>query len=302
MPRVSIGLPVYNGEDYLEQAIESILAQEFRDLELIISDNASTDRTESLCRRFAERDSRVRYHRYAENEGAARNYNRVFELARGEYFKWAAHDDVCLPEFIARCVEVLDSASESVVLAYPGSRFIDESGAVLHDDTDDMRVLGKSASGRLRRVLATVNMAGPVFGLIRSDALRKTRLIDAFIGSDYVLIAELAVLGEFHQLPDPLFLRRIHPRSSLLANTSDEQVLHWFDPHKRHRRRLSVQQRLMLEYTRSARRLVDSLPSRLMCFAVIPTTMSIRRVRVVGGRWKRELGRKLRTSDLAASR
>ena len=96
-PRVSIGLPVYNGDNYLAETLDSILAQTFTDFELIISDNGSTDRTEAICRRYAAQDHRVRYVRNPSNLGAARNYKRAFELARGEYFKWNGHDDPLAP-------------------------------------------------------------------------------------------------------------------------------------------------------------------------------------------------------------
>ena len=99
-PRVSIGLPVYNGELFLENALDSILSQTYSDFELIISDNASDDKTEEICRSYAARDKRVRYSRNAHNLGAAPNYNRVYHLARGRYFKWASHDDVLAPEFL----------------------------------------------------------------------------------------------------------------------------------------------------------------------------------------------------------
>ena len=98
-PRVSLGFPVYNGERYLAAALDSLLGQTFRDLEVVICDNASTDRTAELCAAYAARDARVRYHRNPTNLGAAPNFNRTFELSRGEYFKWAAHDDVCAPTF-----------------------------------------------------------------------------------------------------------------------------------------------------------------------------------------------------------
>jgi glycosyltransferase involved in cell wall biosynthesis len=114
-PRVSIGLPVYNGERFLKDALDSILSQTYRDFELIISDNASSDHTEEICRRYAARDERVRYYRYDNNVGAARNFNRVFQLSRGEYFKWAAHDDICSPGFLQRCVKILDSDTAVVV-------------------------------------------------------------------------------------------------------------------------------------------------------------------------------------------
>jgi len=124
--RVCIGMPVFNGQRYVAQAIESILGQTFRDLELIISDNHSTDNTGEICRSFAARDPRVSYFRLPHNVGAVANYERVYRLAGGQYFKWAAHDDVLRPTFVQRCVELLDK-EPSAVLAYPRAEFIDGS-------------------------------------------------------------------------------------------------------------------------------------------------------------------------------
>jgi glycosyltransferase involved in cell wall biosynthesis len=93
VPRVSIGLPVYNGQNYLRCALDSILQQDYTDFELIISDTASADASPGICQELARKDGRVRYYRNETNIGARGNYNRVFELARGEFFKWASHDD-----------------------------------------------------------------------------------------------------------------------------------------------------------------------------------------------------------------
>ena len=109
IPRVSIGMPVYNGAAFLRESLDSLLSQTYEDFELVISDNGSTDGTQNICRAYATEDVRIRYYREEENRGAAWNYNRVFELARGEYFKWAAHDDVHAPTFLERCVEVVDN-------------------------------------------------------------------------------------------------------------------------------------------------------------------------------------------------
>ena len=101
MPRVSIGLPIYNGENFLGDAVESLLAQTFTDFELVLVDNASTDGTAAMCERFVARDKRVRYHRNPQNIGGAPNFNLAFQLAdRAPYFKWAAHDDRHLPDFL----------------------------------------------------------------------------------------------------------------------------------------------------------------------------------------------------------
>ena len=106
--QLSIGLPIYNGEEFLKEAIESLINQTFEDFEIVISDNASTDQTQQICRYYADLDPRIRYYRCKQNLGAAWNYNRVFELSYGEYFKWAAHDDFCGPAFFERCVDALD--------------------------------------------------------------------------------------------------------------------------------------------------------------------------------------------------
>src|SRR5262245_38883261 len=107
-PRVSIGLPVYNGERYLAETLNSMLAQTFEDFELIICDNASTDQTEQICRFYAGKDTRICYVRNATNLGAAKNYRRTFELSSGDYFRWANCDDLFAPESLACCVEILD--------------------------------------------------------------------------------------------------------------------------------------------------------------------------------------------------
>src|SRR6267142_5432239 len=101
-PKVSVGLPVYNGEKYLPNTLKRLLEQDFEDFELIVSDNASTDGTPEICRMFAEQDPRVHYVRNEANIGLAANHNRTFELSRGELFKWAAHDDDFPPAMLAR--------------------------------------------------------------------------------------------------------------------------------------------------------------------------------------------------------
>src|SRR5262245_40295511 len=125
-PLVSIGLAVYNGEEYLSDAISSILAQSFTDFELIISDNASTDRTEEICKTYADMDSRIRYSRNETNIGGVNNENLTFRLSKGKYFRLAAHDDVCDPKLIEKCVEVLER-DQDVILCQTAIVNIDEN-------------------------------------------------------------------------------------------------------------------------------------------------------------------------------
>ena len=214
-PRVSIGLPVYNGANYIAAAIESILGQTFTDFELIISDNASIDGTEGICRKFAAQDSRVRYSRLEENVGAAKNFNRTVELARGEYFKWAAHDDMLDPEHLAKSVAALDG-NPSAILACSGVVAIDDRGEVKEPFSGELtNIASASVADRFGDLVWGKHLCYEVFGLIRSDALRKTPLIGAYITSDRNLLAELSLMGPFVLIPEPLLRIRHHGTRSV---------------------------------------------------------------------------------------
>ncbi len=208
-PRVSIGLAVYNGEKYLEEAIGSILAQTFTDFELIISDNASTDRTADICTKYAAQDSRIRYVRNATNIGGANNENRTFQLARGEYFRWAAHDDICAPELLEQCVKVLDDHPD-VVLCQTAVVIIDEHGNS-HGTEQNYVGTASTPAQRFRQLYSMHHRCESTYGLMRSNIMRRTRLQLNYTDSDRVLLCELALYGPFYQIPEPLFYKRVHP-------------------------------------------------------------------------------------------
>ena len=288
-PSVSIGLPVWNGENYLRECLGSLRAQTYPELEIVISDNGSTDATEEICREAAAEDARIRYHREPSNRGAAWNYNNAFALARGEYFSWAAHDDLRTPDHTEACMERYAAAGPEVVLVYPQTTFIAADGHELGPDRDQMATSAPQPWVRLSRTLMSLNMASPVFGVARRSALERTRLIDSFTASDYVLLVELALLGAIEEVPGRRFLRRIHPASSREVNRSRSSVTAWFDPDAPTPRLLTDRQRLLVEYSRSVRRLVPSAGDRAVCLAAIPSVLAWRRARVVGGRWKAQL-------------
>jgi glycosyltransferase involved in cell wall biosynthesis len=153
VPRLSIGLPVYNGEKFLAESIESLLGQTYEDFELIISDNASTDCTADVCRRYARQDPRIRYIRQRQNIGSAPNHNFVIEQARGELFKHASHDDLYARNLVELCVSALDEYPQ-VVLAHSWSAVIDSSGAVkelIEYPVNTTRTAQKHALRRLGR-------------------------------------------------------------------------------------------------------------------------------------------------------
>jgi glycosyltransferase involved in cell wall biosynthesis len=216
-PRVSIAVPVYNGESFLARTLDALLAQTLGDFELIITDNASTDRTGEICSSYAQRDPRIRYYRAQENRGVVRNFNWCIELARGQYFHWHAADDSCEPTFLEKCVAVLD-ADDSVVVAFARSRIIDEQDRTIRlNDYDVAADLPRPHE----RFAAFINLdhrrhcAQEVYGVIRTDALRSTGGYDKCVRTDSILLARLGLLGRFRAVDEPLFLNREHEDRSV---------------------------------------------------------------------------------------
>ena len=233
-PQLSIGLPVYNGENFLHEALISILAQDFVEFELVICDNASTDRTEAICRDFCRRDRRVRYFRNPENIGASGNCNRVFELSKGEFFKWIAHDDLHEHDFLSRTLEILTSEPD-VVVAFTRAVSIDSRGRRIREWATHPDICSVDLKTRYARWLAAAEdpLPLPIFGVMRANVLRKTRGFMAYPEADIALLTELSLYGRFAEVPEPLFLQREHRARAgpKLARNPYEAVKFW-DPQK----------------------------------------------------------------------
>jgi glycosyltransferase involved in cell wall biosynthesis len=225
-----MGLPVYNASRYLPVALDSLLSQTYENFELVISDNASTDDTEEICRAAVARDGRVRYLRNDVNRGVAFNFSRLVGETTAPYFRWAAHDDVAAPTLLERCVEALDEAPECVCLVFPETHIIDADGRFVRHLDPELHLREPTPHERLRHLVRTIIFGNEVFGLIRRSDLERTRLLDTFPTSDYVLLAELALLGEFWEIPEPLFFRREHDEMSRRANPSAAQFAEFFSP------------------------------------------------------------------------
>lgn len=208
-PRVSIGLVVFNGERYLSEAIDSLLEQTYRDFELIISDNGSTDGTERIARAAAERDDRIRYVQHAENRGLAWNLNYAVREAAGEFFMWAGHDDVHGPEFIERCVDVL-SADRGVVYAYGDTLLIDGEGKVFGREINRFDVGLRSPNRRFWEQLV-VRGGQNFYGVIRSSVLHSIAPHGSIPWAERVMFAELSLHGRFVLVPGATFYWRRHP-------------------------------------------------------------------------------------------
>jgi glycosyltransferase involved in cell wall biosynthesis len=224
-PLVSIGLPVYNGEQYLESAIDSILAQTFRDFELIICDNASTDGTAVICKDAAARDDRIRYFRNETNIGGARNGNLTATHARGQYFRLAGYDDLLAPDLLERSVAVLEHRPD-VVVCHPAFLVIDGEG------NEQERLTRNRPPMNPARLFASLTGLGygceETYGLMRRESLLATGLYRDYTDSDRSLLANMALMGQFYEIPEPLFFRRIHPHSSTQIYTDWRARMRWF--------------------------------------------------------------------------
>ncbi len=265
-PQVSIGLPVFNGGRYLAESLDGLLRQTYQDFELIICDNASTDRTEEICRDYAARDPRIRYVRSPTNLGAARNYGLSFELASGEYFKWSTCDDLCAPEFVARCAEVLDR-EPAVVLAYPRTKIINEHSEVVSDFDDGLHLQSDSPRERFRQFLRRYRLSNAIYGLVRSRQLKHTALLGRYIGSDVNLMGELTLYGKFWEVPEYLFYRRFHPQASSSLKEVG-QLQEFYDPKTRGHMAFT-EWRHHVEYFRAVGRAPLNLQERMQLYGFL---------------------------------
>jgi len=285
-PKVSIGLPVYNGAAYLRAALDSLLAQTFTDFELVISDNASTDETEAICREYAADDARIRYERSPENVGCIGNFNRSFELCRGEYFKWAACDDLCAPTFLERLVEVLDTRPDvlwchsGTLMIDPKDRILPHQGVPAGTNVDEVMQrpyvrtvkpgfprMSQRASRRLYDIMVGSPACHDIYGLIRRAALEQTRLNLPLYGSEKILLAELALRGGYHQIDELLFFCRASEQGSGSLTTAEE-LQQFVDPHAD---KLSATSRreILKAYWKALQQAPLSFSARAACYSVL---------------------------------
>lgn len=199
-PLVAIGLPVYNGERFLRESIDSIRVQTYRNWTLTIVDNASNDGTESICREYAQSDDRIAYFRNPTNVGLARNFNRAFSLSKGTYFRWHAHDDVLDEKFLELSVAAL-SENPLAALAYPETIVINEIGEPIlgYDIGADIDLCRGASADRFKRyaALQRPSVARYMFGLTRPELLKYSRLMMSHMWADATLLSELLLSGPF---------------------------------------------------------------------------------------------------------
>ena len=227
-PLVSIGLAVFNGEKYLEQAIDSILSQTFTDFELVICDNDSTDRTKSICQNYADRDNRIRYYRNPTNIGGVNNENRTFELSTGKYFRLMAHDDLLAPKSIEKSVAILEKNPE-IILCYSDIVIINGEGQEI--DLIDSKIGTESQPWqRFRRLASKEHRCEATYALTRADILAKVDPQLNYSDSDRTFLSDLGLYGKFYQIHEPLFYKRYHQGRSIEVYSDRYKRMAWFDP------------------------------------------------------------------------
>ena len=224
-PRVSIGMPVYNEERFIKQALDSILSQSFQDFEIIISDNASTDHTGDICLEYAAKDQRIRYDRSDRNIGGQLNFDRVFRLCNAEYFFWASGHDIRDEKFISSCVEVLNS-DESIVLCYPLTQWLEPDNSLGEVFPDHIDTRGLRRLDAFQTVLWGQRASCPIYGVMRSSALKRTHPSSQVIGPDRIVLVELSLLGSIARVPEVLLFLRRGPD----FGNAERSLIKWLGP------------------------------------------------------------------------
>jgi glycosyltransferase involved in cell wall biosynthesis len=262
-PLVTIGVPVYNGEQFISSALDSLLGQSLDNIELIISDNASTDSTETICRDFARRDARIRYFRQKRNIGAPSNWNFLVHEARGKYFKWASASDYCSPIMLEQCVNAMQDNLD-IVVCTGLTQTIDENDKPQEVYIRDKSINEDSPSERFSHIMHTLSRNNIISGVIRLDVLRRTRLNRQYPSGDLVLMAELALHGNLIVLPEVyLFRRRIRDSFTSMLTPIELQRIH--DPQAKSPLKL-IHIRQFLDYIISISRTPTSTVEKLRAY------------------------------------
>ncbi|NEP01196.1 MAG: glycosyltransferase family 2 protein [Symploca sp. SIO2E9] len=239
-PLLSFGLPVYNAtEEYLHQLLDSLLAQDLQNFEIVISDNASDNGTSEICQEYARRDSRVRYHRNQENIGQINNFNKVLELSCGKYFRWIGADDWLESDYASRCVEILE-ANEQFIGVSTYQDFTHEDGYIHYREYQGERLDSPLLHVRIWRLLwfwktGEYGVIDTIYTIMRREVLLQTLRLRFVPSMDQVLAFELVSLGRFTHVPACLAHRRWQPfhkisKEELFQRYGGEKYKKLFDP------------------------------------------------------------------------
>ena len=222
-PLVTIGVPVYNGERFLAQCLDSLLSQTFRDYTLLISDNASTDSTAEICKRYVRSDTRVRYHRNDINIGLYGNFNFLLRSARTRYVKLASADDFWAPAMLGDAVKAMER-DPSLVLCCPKAVLVDKDGREIRRYETSLHLIEDDPVVRFTRVLTEIGLVNQLMGVMRTDMVRSALQLMNEPGADTVFLAELSLYGKTMEIPEYQYFRRFHEESSSWDHSGAHQI------------------------------------------------------------------------------
>lgn len=214
-PKITLAMPVYNGSNFIRDALDSILAQTFTDFELIVCDNASEDDTREIVQQYAAKDSRIELIRNPRNIGASANYNLGFKHGRGEYLKWCAHDDTLSPNYLEACIRVIDDDPD-VALAFGTTLGITGKNEIVRPVGDETPSLDSDdPAKRFQQAIELSGTCFPIFGVFRRANLQRSTLHRPYYGSDRAVLAEAAIMGKFVRVEEAVFYNREHEQRSI---------------------------------------------------------------------------------------
>lgn len=246
---VSIGMPVYNGEEYVREALDSLLAQDYQDFELIISDNASTDATGEICQEYASRDKRITYNRAEQNKGASWNFNRVLELSNGEFFMWAGHDDIWHKSFVSECLTKLQKEPDAVI-CYCYSQTITSEGQIVGTTLTDVGCENESLVERWARIHRHWDIHAVIYGLMRRKIAAQISPISIMNCADLIFVSEMVIYGKIYVVEKVMHWKRL-PAQDKIHYQSPEKMIEYLSASKEKKKIRMVRLQATLECVRS---------------------------------------------------
>lgn len=219
--KLSIGMPIYNAEKFLQNRLESLLSQPFYDFELIISDDASTDSTSDICKEYLLKDKRIRYIRQEKNIGMSANFHFVLHQANSEYFFWAAQDDLTIPGFIEKNIEVLDN-NENLVCSVSKIKFVGEVVDDLEITKNDSKInkimkkikkkminvntqsLSGNYENKVKKVFSNGGSTLAQYGIFKTEILKKSVELPGFHGDESAIVLSALKYGDINVIDEIL--------------------------------------------------------------------------------------------------
>lgn len=212
---ISVGMPVYNEEKFIRQALDSLISQTFQNIEIIICDNASTDKTPDIIQEYIEKNNNIKYYKETTNKGSLYNFVKAFELSNSKYFMWASGHDIWSANLIEKIINQLE-LNPGASIGYGTTVWIDENNSEAQRQSGWIDTRGMHP---VERFFSTIwGNVHPILGIMRSKDLKSTRFINT-AGTDLIILADMALKGDFLHVAESTCYRR---ELNIRANESQQ--------------------------------------------------------------------------------